>query len=91
MDEVIPFLEKILEYDSIKIKGLMTIAPFTENPEEVRWVFRELRKLSQIDAKAYEGVEMNTLSMGMTNDYEIAIEEGATKIRVGTGLLGKEL
>ncbi len=90
MDEVIPFLEKILEYDSIKIKGLMTIAPFTENPEEVRWVFRELRKLSQkIDAKAYEGVEMNTLSMGMTNDYEIAIEEGATMIRVGTGLFGK--
>ena len=90
VDEVIPFLEKILDYDNIKVKGLMTIAPYVDNPEKIRWVFRDLRKLSQtISSKDYEGVEMEFLSMGMTNDYEIAIEEGSNMIRVGTGLFGE--
>ena len=90
VDEVIPFLEKILAYDNIKIKGLMTIAPFVEEPEEIRWVFRKLRKLGEaIGSKGYKDVEMKFLSMGMTNDYEIAIEEGSNMIRVGTGLFGK--
>ena len=90
VDEVIPFLEKILEYNNIKVKGLMTIAPFAEDPEEIRWVFRDLRRLSEvISSKGYENVEMEFLSMGMTNDYEVAIEEGSNMIRVGTGLFGK--
>lgn len=90
VDEVIPFLEKILEYNNIKVKGLMTIAPFVEDPEEIRWVFRDLRRLSEvISSKGYENVEMKFLSMGMTNDYEVAIEEGSNMIRVGTGLFGK--
>ena len=90
VDEVIPFLEKILKYDNIKVKGLMTIAPFVKDPEEIRWVFRDLRKLSEvISSKGYEGVKMEFLSMGMTNDYEIAIEEGSNMIRIGTGLFGK--
>lgn len=90
VDEVIPFLEKILEYNNIKVKGLMTIAPFAEDPEEIRWVFRDLRRLSEvISSKGYENVEMKFLSMGMTNDYEVAIEEGSNMIRVGTGLFGK--
>ena len=90
VEEVIPFLEKILKYDNIRIKGLMTIAPYAENPEEVRWVFRELRSLSEtIKNKNYENVEMNILSMGMTNDYKVAIEEGSNMIRVGTGLFGE--
>ena len=90
VDEVIPFLEKILDYDNIKVKGLMTIAPFVEDPEEIRWVFRDLRKLGEIiNSKNYEDVEMKFLSMGMTNDYEVAIEEGSNMIRIGTGLFGK--
>lgn len=88
--EVIPFIEKILKYDYIRVKGLMTIAPFVEDPEDVRWVFRDLKRLSQvIKNKAYDNVEMKFLSMGMTNDYEVAVEEGSNLIRVGTGLFGK--
>lgn len=90
VDEVIPFIKEIKAFENIKIKGLMTIAPYVEDPEEVRWVFRDLRKLSQDIAKMnFENVEMNILSMGMTNDYKVAIEEGANMIRIGTGLFGK--
>ncbi len=90
VNQVIPFIEDISKYENIKIKGLMTIAPFVENPEEVRWVFRDLRRLSDIiKDKNYNNVEMEILSMGMTNDYEIAIEEGSNMIRIGTGLFGK--
>ena len=88
--EVIPFLERILNYDNINVKGLMTIAPLVEDSEEIRWVFRTLRELSEeIDAKGYKEVEMKFLSMGMTNDYEVAVEEGANMLRIGTGLFGK--
>ena len=67
----------------------MTIAPFVENPEENRQYFRNLRNLSvDIGAKKVDNVTMSILSMGMTNDYEVAIEEGATMVRVGTGLFG---
>ena len=68
----------------------MTIAPFVENPEENRPVFQKLRKLSvDIRAKNINNVTMVVLSMGMTNDYEIAIEEGATMVRVGTAIFGE--
>mgnify|MGYP000978780428 FL=1 len=68
----------------------MTIAPFAEDPEDVRWVFRDLRRLKEtIKGKGYDNVDMEILSMGMTNDYEIAIEEGSNMIRIGTGLFGK--
>ena len=67
----------------------MTIAPFVENPEENRPYFSRLRKLSvDIDSKKVNNVNMSMLSMGMTNDYEVAIEEGATMVRIGTGLFG---
>ena len=67
----------------------MTIAPFVENPEENRPVFAKLRKLSvDINAENIDNVNMSILSMGMTNDYEVAIEEGATMVRVGTGIFG---
>ncbi|NMB07828.1 MAG: YggS family pyridoxal phosphate-dependent enzyme [Tissierellia bacterium] len=90
VDNVIPFIEKISKYHNIKVKGLMTIAPYVENPEDIRWVFRDLRELSStIKAKDYKHVDMEILSMGMTNDYTIAIEEGANMIRIGTGLFGK--
>ena len=90
MEEVIPFIEEISKYKNIKIRGLMTIAPYAENPEDIRWVFRDLRKLSQtIQDKGYEHANMEILSMGMTNDYIVAIEEGSNMVRIGTGLFGK--
>lgn len=75
--------------DGITVKGLMTIAPFVENPEDNRDVFKALKDKSvDIAAKKYDNVSMDVLSMGMTNDYEVAIEEGATMVRVGTGIFG---
>ena len=74
----------------IHIEGLMTIAPFVDDPEENRPVFRKLRQLSvDISRENIDNVSMNVLSMGMTNDYEVAIEEGATMVRVGTGIFGE--
>lgn len=90
MEEVLPFIEKISIFPHIRICGLMTIAPFVENPEENRVIFANLHKLSvDITQKNIDNVKVNILSMGMTNDYEVAIEEGATMIRVGTGIFGK--
>ena len=67
----------------------MTIAPFVDDPEENRDIFQKLRELSvDIDSKNIDNVSMSVLSMGMTNDYEVAIEEGATCVRVGTGIFG---
>ena len=89
-EEVLPFLEEISSYEHLQVKGLMTIAPFVENSEENRLVFRNLRNLSvDIAAKKFNNVTMNVLSMGMTGDYEVAIEEGATMVRVGTGIFGE--
>lgn len=89
-EEVLPLVEQIARFRHIKIKGLMTIAPFVENPEENRIHFANLRKLSvDIAAKNIDNVSMRILSMGMTNDYEVAIEEGATMVRVGTGIFGE--
>lgn len=86
-------LEKLVEQASIlpgiKIQGLMTIAPYVEDPEENRPIFRKLKQLSvDIDRKKFHNVTMNALSMGMTNDYEVAVEEGATFVRVGTAIFG---
>lgn len=88
-EDVIPFIRKIAVYPHIHVCGLMTIAPFVENPEENRSIFRNLHKLSvDIARKNIDNVKVNILSMGMTNDYEVAIEEGATMVRVGTGIFG---
>ena len=86
-----PFLvEQICRLPGIEVKGLMTIAPDVEDPEENRIVFRNLRKLSvDIGGKNFDNVTMDILSMGMTGDYEVAIEEGATHVRVGTGIFGE--
>ena len=86
-----PFLvEQICRLPGIEVKGLMTIAPYVEDPEENRIVFRNLRKLSvDIGGKNFDNVTMDILSMGITGDYEVAIEEGATHVRVGTGIFGE--
>ena len=89
MEEVIPFIEKISVFPHVRVCGLMTIAPFVENSEENREIFTNLRKLSvDINAKNIDNVNVSILSMGMTNDYAVAIEEGATMVRVGTGIFG---
>ena len=88
-EEVIPFIEKISGFSQVNVRGLMTIAPFVENPEENRSIFADLHQLSvDISNKNIDNVNVSILSMGMTNDYEIAIEEGATMVRVGTGIFG---
>ena len=89
VEEVLPLLEQISSFSHIQVKGLMTIAPFVENPEENREVFRTLKKLSvDISAKNINNVTMSVLSMGMTGDYMVAVQEGATMVRVGTGIFG---
>ena len=90
MEEVIPLAEEISKMEHIHILGLMTIAPFVSDPEENRPIFRKLRQLSvDIKEKNMNNVDMDVLSMGMTNDYQVAVEEGATMVRVGTGIFGE--
>lgn len=90
VEEVLPFIEKILDFEYINVRGLMTIAPLTDNEAILRQVFRSLYNLKEdISGRNYKNVKMDYLSMGMTNDYKIAIEEGSNMIRVGTGIFGK--
>lgn len=89
-DSVIELVEAVSKLPKVHIKGLMTVAPFTDNPEDNRVYFRNLKYLSvDIAKKNIDNVTMNVLSMGMTGDYEVAIEEGATLVRVGTGIFGE--
>ena len=88
-EEVEAAVREIASLSHISVKGLMTIAPFVENPEENRKVFQELYQLSvDIKSKNIDNVTMDVLSMGMSGDYEVAVEEGATMVRVGTSIFG---
>lgn len=88
-EETEPLIRKISTMKNVKIKGLMTIAPFVEDPEENRVHFRNMHQLFiDIKEKNIDNVDMEILSMGMTGDYEVAVEEGATMVRVGTGIFG---
>ncbi|MBQ7925210.1 MAG: YggS family pyridoxal phosphate-dependent enzyme [Lachnospiraceae bacterium] len=87
--EAMELVEAISVLPGIRIKGLMTIAPYVDHPEENREYFRNLKQLSvDIENKNIDNVSMEVLSMGMTGDYLVAIEEGATYVRVGTGIFG---
>jgi pyridoxal phosphate enzyme (YggS family) len=87
--ETVKFVESFKELRHIRLCGLMTIGPFLPDPEDSRPMFRQLRLLKERLAQlGQENVDMNHLSMGMTGDYEVAIEEGATIIRVGTAIFG---
>ncbi len=89
-EETMDFVKRISELPHLKVRGLMTIAPYTEDPESNRVYFKGLKELKdRINAEHIPGVDMDTLSMGMTGDYEVAIEEGATLVRVGTGIFGE--
>lgn len=88
-DEVIPFVKQLEPYDKVNIVGLMTMAPHTDDEEELRKVFKALRDLrDRIKKENFPHAPCEYLSMGMSNDYEIAIEEGATHIRIGSKLVG---
>ena len=88
-EEVESFIREVLIFKNINIRGLMTVAPYTDISEENRKYFKQLKKIMvDLNSKNIHNVNMNVLSMGMTGDYEIAIEEGATLVRVGTGIFG---
>ena len=89
-ENVMNLVQSVSKLPNLQVKGLMTIAPFVENPEENRQYFRILRQLAvDISRKNIDNVTMNELSMGMTGDYQVAVEEGATWVRVGTGIFGE--
>ena len=89
INETLPLIKKISNFNHIRVKGLMTMAPFTENAESNREFFIALKKLSvDIARENLDNITMRVLSMGMTNDYPVAVEEGATLLRVGTGIFG---
>ncbi|GLB25836.1 YggS family pyridoxal phosphate enzyme [Lacrimispora xylanolytica] len=89
LEEAESAILKIATFPHVRIKGLMTIAPFVEKSEENRSVFKKLRQFYvDMQSKNIDNVNMSLLSMGMTGDYEVAIEEGATLVRVGTGIFG---
>ena len=90
VSDVIPFIEQVVSYEHIRIKGLMTMAPFTDDELLLRKVFKTMYNLKEdISKRNYQHISMEFLSMGMTNDYEIAIEEGSNMVRVGTGIFGE--
>lgn len=89
VSETAALAESIAKLPAVHIEGLMTIAPFAENPEDNREYFQKLRQLSvDIARRNIDNVSMDVLSMGMTGDYSVAVEEGATCVRVGTGIFG---
>ena len=89
-EDTLSLCEEISTLANVRIRGLMTVAPFVDDPEENRAVFCTLRQLLvDIDAKNIDNVCMDCLSMGMSNDYTVAIEEGATFVRVGTSIFGQ--
>ncbi|MCR5791781.1 MAG: YggS family pyridoxal phosphate-dependent enzyme [Lachnospiraceae bacterium] len=89
-EETEELIREISRFPNVRIKGLMTIAPFVDDPEDNRQYFRALKALSiDIKGKNIDNVSMDELSMGMTGDYTVAIEEGATMVRVGTGIFGE--
>ncbi len=90
-NEVIPFVEQLQAFDKIVIVGLMTMAPLTNDEEELRNCFLRLRELrDQVKARQFAAAPCEHLSMGMSNDFQIAVEEGATMVRIGTALVGED-
>jgi PLP dependent protein len=82
-------LESVAKLANLRVEGLMTVPPFRQDPEQVRPYFRELRELKEkIRESGFPNVDLKELSMGMTHDYPVAVEEGATIVRIGTALFG---
>lgn len=90
MEETEKLVREAAVLPGIHVRGLMTIAPYVDDPEKNRPIFRDLKKLAvDISRKNIDNVHMDVLSMGMTGDYQVAVEEGATMVRVGTGIFGE--
>ena len=90
IESVRDFIFETAENKNITVKGLMTIAPFVSNPEEIRYVFKKLREIFvDISKEKNDNINMEYLSMGMSNDFEVAIEEGSNMVRIGTAIFGK--
>jgi pyridoxal phosphate enzyme (YggS family) len=91
-EETVDFIKEVMTLPYLKISGLMTIGPFVDQAEEVRPVFRQLRELRDtIKQMELPGVSMDYLSMGMTNDYQVAVEEGANIVRIGSAIFGPRM
>ena len=89
-EEILSVVQELATLSNIRLRGLMTVAPYTENAEENRIYFKKMKEiLVDINAKNIDNVFMDCLSMGMSSDYEVAIEEGATMVRIGTGIFGE--
>jgi hypothetical protein len=86
-DKAKEFLQEINNFDYLKVEGLMTVLPYLDDSEELRSYFKGMKKL--FDQLSKEVIPLSELSMGMTNDYQIAVEEGATIVRVGTAIFGE--
>lgn len=90
--DTVSFIEKLADFKMIEVVGLMTMAPHIKDQDAIRSVFERLRNLADfVSEKNWSHAPCKELSMGMSNDYELAIEEGATFVRIGTALVGKEL
>ncbi|SFA38804.1 hypothetical protein SAMN05216169_1001155 [Anoxybacillus pushchinoensis] len=90
-EDVLPFIETLSAFPRIQVVGLMTMAPYTDDEATIRYCFRTLRELKErVQEKQWSHAPCTELSMGMSNDYVIAVEEGATFIRLGTSLVGEE-
>ncbi|MGV3243738.1 YggS family pyridoxal phosphate-dependent enzyme [Staphylococcus sp. 11261D007BR] len=91
IEDVIPFIKQLDQYQHIEVVGLMTMAPYTDDEEQLKSIFKELKhKREEVQALDLPYAPCEELSMGMSNDYMIAVEEGATFVRIGTRLVGKE-
>ncbi|MDI3540951.1 Pyridoxal phosphate homeostasis protein [Koleobacter methoxysyntrophicus] len=89
-EETVEFIKSLSDYENILIKGLMTIAPYTDDPEETRPYFARMKGLfDEVHKLKGRNIDIEYLSMGMTNDFEVAIEEGSNMIRIGTGIFGE--
>lgn len=89
VEEIYEFVKSLEKFENIKVMGLMTVAPYAENPEDIRWVFKKMKEIyDNVSNMNLSNFDMKYLSMGMTNDFEIAIEEGANIIRIGTAIFG---
>ena len=90
VDELSDLFNGIQDFENIKVKGFMTMAPNVEDEDEIRWVFSSLNKIfEKFSELSYNNIDMKFISMGMTHDYKIALEEGANIIRVGSKIFGK--
>ncbi len=89
-EDVLPTIRELAALKNVRIRGLMTVAPYTEEPETNRCYFRQMKQLAvDINAENIDNINMDILSMGMSGDYEIAIEEGATHVRIGSKIFGE--